>query len=114
MSFDHYKKEGFIIVEFSENRLDAAHAVAFKDYMLELISSGEYRIVLDLSSVNFMDSSGLGAVVAIKKQLMQEDKASMMHLVSPQPAVRDLLDLTCMDKVFTILDSLDDIAHKEG
>ncbi len=107
MSFEYRKENIFAVVTLDENRLDASQANAFRDYMLSLIDSGEHNIVLDLSHVSFMDSSGLGAVVAVRKQLMS-DNENTMHLACPQPAVSDLLNLTCMDKVFSIYPSVND------
>ena len=111
MSFECRKENKFSVVTLGENRLDASQANAFRDYMLDLIGTGENNIVLDLSHVNFMDSSGLGAVVAVRKQLMSEE-GSCMHLAGPQAAVNDLLDLTCMDKVFSIFPSVGDALQK--
>lgn len=111
MSFEYRKENEFAVVMLDENRLDASQANAFRDYMLELIDTGEHNIILDLSHVNFMDSSGLGAVVAVRKQLMTEGD-NCMHLAGPQAAVSDLLDLTCMDKVFSIFSSVGDALKK--
>ncbi|MCY4329354.1 MAG: STAS domain-containing protein [Endozoicomonadaceae bacterium] len=112
MNFNHSKQNQFTVVKIDENRLDASQANAFKDYMLGLLNSGEDKIILDLSKINFMDSSGLGAVVAVRKELMSKDD-SKMHLANPQSAINDLLDLTCMNKVFSIFSSVED-ALKNG
>jgi anti-sigma B factor antagonist len=54
---------GALVVLVAENRIDAAVAVRFKDMMRELTDHPANRVVLDLTQVEFLDSSGLGAVV---------------------------------------------------
>jgi anti-sigma B factor antagonist len=57
------------------------------------------RVVLDLSSVNFLDSSGLGAVVAVMKLLLPGRKLELAGLT---PTVEKVFRLTRMDSVFII------------
>ena len=105
MSFDIKQQGDWNVVLVNESRLDAAMAEAFKAYLFEQIDTGVAEIVIDLSEVRFMDSSGLGALVAALKKLSGSGK---LKLASAQPAVKDLFDLTSMDKLFTIMDSVDE------
>ena len=58
------RQEGtMLVVMLTEKRLDAALAAKFKDQMKEIIESGQQFIILDLKNVDFIDSSGLGAIV---------------------------------------------------
>lgn len=89
-----------VIVE--DPRIDAAVAIQFKDRMREITADGPDRVVLDLSQVAFLDSSGLGAVVAVLK-LMGEGRR--LELAGLTPTVEKVFRLTRMDSVFTIHDS---------
>ena len=111
MSFSSHKENDYLVVTIEDVRLDAVLANPFKDYMIELMKKGQNNFILDLSKVSFMDSSGLGAVVAVRKEL-QSAEGENLFLASPQPAVSDLFDLTCMDKVFNIYDSVNDALVK--
>ncbi len=53
----------------TEPRIDAAVAIQFKDAMRAATDGGPDRVILDLSGVDFIDSSGLGAIVAAMKHL---------------------------------------------
>ena len=53
-------------------RLDAAGAEDFKAALRDEIDGGATQIVLDLSEVEFMDSSGLGALVACLKHMGEQ------------------------------------------
>ena len=58
-----------LVVRVNEDRIDAAVAIQFKDRMRDLIGADAGRVILDLSKVTFVDSSGLGAIVAVMKLL---------------------------------------------
>jgi anti-sigma B factor antagonist len=88
-----------LIVRVDEPRIDAAGAIQFKERMREVTSDGPARVVLDLSSVGFLDSSGLGAVVAVMKLLMPTRKLELACLTT---GVEKVFRLTRMDSVFTI------------
>jgi len=87
------------VISCEEDRLDALVAVRFKDRFRDLQSSDARRYVLDLSNVAFLDSSGLGAVVAVYKALGDE---AALDLAGLSPTVERVLRLTRMDSVFRI------------
>jgi anti-sigma B factor antagonist len=87
-----------LIIRVQGDRIDAAGAVPFKDQILQLADGGTGRVVLDLSAVDFLDSSGLGALVAIRRML----GGRALDLMSPTPPVVRVLRLTRMDMVFGI------------
>lgn len=93
-----------LVVRVTEPRIDAAVAVKFKDAMRERSDRHEGTIILDMSAVNFLDSSGLGAVVGAMKQI---GAGSVLELAGLTPAVEKVFRLTRMDTVFTIHDDLE-------
>jgi len=88
-----------LVISVHERRVDAAVAVRFKDQVRELTDHSAQRIILDLSEVEFLDSSGLGAVVAAMKYLGRERR---MDLAGLTPAVDKVFRMTRMDTVFRI------------
>ncbi len=93
------------IVTVNANRIDAAIAIQFKEDMRTETEGGLDRVILDLSSVNFIDSSGLGAIVAAMKQMGQGRNLDLAGLT---PTVDKVFRLTRMDTVFKLFPSLDD------
>lgn len=87
------------VVVATAARLDAAGVLAFKDRFREAVAGAETRVILDLGSVNFLDSSGLGAVVAVRRLLPD---GIALELAALTPAVERVFRLTRMDSVFTI------------
>ena len=88
-----------LVVTVLENRIDAAGAIQFKEKMREVTQAPAARVLLDLSRVAFLDSSGLGAVVAVMKLLGPDRKLELAGLT---PTVQKVFRLTRMDTVFTI------------
>lgn len=88
-----------LVVRVDEARIDAAVAIQFKDRMRELVRQPVPVVLLDLSRVTFLDSSGLGAVVAVMKLL---GPGRRLELAGLTPTVEKVFRLTRMDGVFTI------------
>jgi anti-sigma B factor antagonist len=93
-----------LVVSLKERRLDAVIAVSFRDAVFAHIDQGQNHIVLDMACVNVMDSSGLGAVVAVLKHV---GHAGRLHLCGVTPGVMAVLKLTRMDRVLRSFDSLE-------
>ena len=88
-----------LLVTVLGKRIDAASAIQFKDQMRALTADAPNRVILDLEQVEFVDSSGLGAIVASMKQLAPDQK---LELAALSPTVDKVFRLTRMDTVFTI------------
>jgi anti-sigma B factor antagonist len=99
MQLDCTQTPDLMIIHVREPRIDAAGAIDFKDRMRDLTSGDGRRVMLDLSQVGFIDSSGLGAVVAVRKALGPERP---LELASLTPAVEKVFRLTRMDTVFIV------------
>jgi anti-sigma B factor antagonist len=92
------------IVGFT-GRLDASVAPDARARIRELISEGNGLVVLDLSSVKFVDSAGLSVLVTALKAA--NEKGGDVVLVGLTPNVRSLVELTRLHHVFRIVDTVD-------
>ena len=92
-----------LVIRVAQDRIDAAGAIRFKEGMRNLVQVPCDRVVLDLGSVHFLDSSGLGAVVGVMKLLAPERRLELAGLT---PTVAKVFRLTRMDSVFTIHSAL--------
>ncbi|WP_439562672.1 STAS domain-containing protein [Roseinatronobacter sp.] len=105
MQFSIGQSDGALVIDVLETRLDAAVALAFKDAIRDATTSPGNPVILGLSHVEFMDSSGLGAIVGAMKLLGPERP---LELAAPSPSVMKVFRLTRMDTVFRIHDALPD------
>jgi anti-sigma B factor antagonist len=101
------KPNGVAILQ-PAGRIDAQSALAFKERIGEVIDSGHPWLVLDLSAVTFLDSTGLGALVnSMKRAAASGGDLRLAHV--PQ-AVRMTIELTSMQlrlpRYATIADAL--------
>ena len=94
-----------LVVSVNADRIDAAVAIRFKEDMRTETETGPDRVVLDLSQVSFIDSSGLGAIVAAMKQLGDHRRLDIAGL---SPMVYKVFRLTRMDTVFLLYPTLED------
>jgi anti-sigma B factor antagonist len=88
-----------------DGTLDLASTPAFRAYLRQVMDDGASVIVLDLAGVKFMDSSALGAIVSVYKELRQ--RAGRLCLAAVQPVVRRVFELTSVDRVVSIYDSVE-------
>lgn len=73
------------------------------DTLRGLLDRNDSRIVLDLDKVRFVDSAGLGQLIAWKKRAAQ--LGGDVRLLRPQQRVRDVFELTALTKAFRIFDA---------
>lgn len=102
MPAERRKSGDVLIVVPQEQRIDASSAKAFKGEMVDWINEGHHKIVLDLQHVNFIDSSGLGAIVSCLKSLGDQGALVLCNIGG---AVSSLFELTRMDRKFKIFRS---------
>ncbi|AXQ94720.1 STAS domain-containing protein [Cereibacter azotoformans] len=105
MNLEAEARGDLLVVRVQEERIDAASAIQFKDRMRELVAAPCPRVLLDLSRVTFLDSSGLGAVVSVMKLLGPDRR---LELAALGPVVQKVFRLTRMDRVFTIHERVSD------
>lgn len=99
MRLNTHKTNAGLVICVDEPRIDAAVAIEFKEAVRSATQGAAGPVILDLSQVTFLDSSGLGAVVAVMK-LLAPDRA--LELAGLTPSVARVFRLTRMDSVFTI------------
>ncbi|PJD97823.1 MAG: anti-anti-sigma factor [Parachlamydia sp.] len=95
------KTEGSIVLlkPITKN-LDASVSTDFKAKVMDLINQGNTCFLLDLSQVDFIDSSGLGAIISILKNLsLNNGNIVICEIKAP---ILNLFKLTRMDQIFKI------------
>jgi len=83
------------------DRLAASNCAEFKELIKRQLSADCRYVVLDCTTVRFIDSDGLGTLISIHKQLALHDGKVRLH--EPSRVVRQLLNLLHLDEVFEII-----------
>ncbi len=82
------------------------HAEALGECVRDLAFTADVRlIVLDMSSLDFIESMGLGGIVAAYLRLRH--RHGELRLVAPQPPIIHILELTRLTQLFDIRDTVD-------
>lgn len=88
-----------------KGRLNMASARNLKEILDRLVSEGTSRIVVDLAETTFLDSSGLGALIAGLKSARQA--GGDLRVARPTEAVLTVFKLTNLDRVLRPRDSVE-------
>jgi anti-sigma B factor antagonist len=90
-------------------RLTMVGAPTLRSAIDEAVTDGRVRLVVDLAGTSFVDSSGLGALVAGLKRTRQA--GGDLRIASAQEQVRMVLELTNLDRILQPFDTVGDAVH---
>lgn len=102
---DVQQRDGCAVLSVS-GEVDLATAPQLREQLVALVADGHRCIVVDLSRTEFLDSTGLGALVVGLKRLRAHD--GHMRVVCTTPRVRKVFEITHVDRVLPLYESVDD------
>ena len=99
------EEEGVTIVK-PAGEIDLGRSPALRVKLGEVIGRNSPRVIVDLSQVSYMDSSGVATLV----EALQQCRAGNQTLVlcSMQPRVHSIFEIARLDMVFKIVESLEE------
>jgi len=80
----------------------------FRATLLGLIEGGKDNLIVNLDGVDFIDSSGLGALVSALKHLKQSGRHGDIRLAHVKPPVESVLEIIRLHRVFSRYGSVDE------
>ncbi len=102
MNLSLQQADGYMSVNVNEERIDVQNAEEFRNHLIQLIESGTKNVVIDLDSVRFIDSSGLGALVyALREAKLAQGDLKVANLHNQ---VYAMFKVTRLNKIFDILE----------
>jgi anti-sigma B factor antagonist len=107
MRFEERNIGDAFVVKVLENRIAADIAARFKADLIEFVTAGHPKFVLDLSEVSFIDSSGLGALIGTLKAIGDDGEIA---LCGAHETVASMFKLTRMNKIFRLFKTPEDAA----
>ena len=96
------EKDGATIVELVGD-IDMHHSPGLHSALVELVLARPKKLVLNLSGVPYMDSSGVGTLVEVFRRV--SSYKGIMILCGLTPRVKSVLEITKLDRFFTICQS---------
>lgn len=85
--------------------IDLATQGQLRAQLNDLVVAGHVNLVLDLSGVSFLDSTGLGALIGTRRRV--HAFRGSLALVIPDESVMQIFTITGLEKVFAIHDTLE-------
>jgi anti-sigma B factor antagonist len=104
-ALDVTKRQGWTILAVT-GELELATAPQLRQRVVGLVGAGDIRIILDLSGVDFVDSVGLGVVVAVLKRV--RGRGGDLIVAGAVPRVRELFEITRLDQIIDLFAGVDD------
>lgn len=101
---NEHQSEGWRVISVGGD-LDVVGAPQVRSSIMRTVADGATELIVDLSKVDFVDSFGLGVLVGALKRIRGVD--GRFVLVLNEPRVLKVFEITGLDKVFDIADSLE-------
>lgn len=103
------KNDNIYVIEL-DGELDLYSTYKVKTLYTKMAEKGIRSIILDLENLGYLDSSGLGSIIYIFSNLKKlGGKMSICHL---NGSPKNLIQMTRLDKLFLIADTLEDSANQ--
>ncbi len=109
MDFEVHKNIDVIVFKLKEKRLDTSISPGLKAEFLLLCKPDVKHLIVDLSAVEFCDSSGLSALLIAQRKV--HEHGGTMTLAGCRRQVLSLLKISQLDRVFAIADSVDAVGN---
>ncbi len=109
MKYEKIVKDDIIILKILENHVDSKMAPELKKEFLAIIVQDTPNIIVDLSEISYMDSSGLGTLLFGRRQA--ERFQGRLVIAHPGPKVKKLIEIAHLTQTLMIFDSLKDASN---
>ncbi len=106
MAFEITKNGNHTLVKVNSDRLDTNNAPDLKSELVVINNKGEKNIILDISSCNYCDSSGLRSVLVANR--LCEDAIGTFILSGMQPDVENLIKISMLDSILLITKTVEE------
>lgn len=104
MQFEIKKNGTATVFRLKERRLDATISPELKGEFLVLCDGKTANLILDLSDVEFCDSSGLSALLIAERKMREH--GGVVKLAGLQKKVMSLIKISHLDRAFSIYDTV--------
>src|SRR6266436_9454159 len=97
LKLGHYDKDGIEVIDV-QGEIDIYTAPRLRELLIDLVSKGNYQLVVNLEKVGFLDSTGLGVLVGGLKRVRAHDGS--LDLVCTRERILKIFKITGLTKVF--------------
>ena len=106
MKFDIKKRNNVVIIILEGEMVGGPDATLLSERFRELIAQGKNHIILDMKHVDYMNSSGLGILIAGVTTI--RNSGGDLKLLNLVKKLKDLLQITKLHQIFDIYENEDE------
>ena len=108
LKLGHYARDGIEVIDV-QGEIDIYTAPRLRELLINLVSEGNYQLVVNLDKVGFLDSTGLGGLRRVRAH------DGSLDLVCTQQRILKIFRITGLTEVFGIYQTVDQaIAARKG
>ncbi len=97
------------VVKIESSELNHAVSHDFQRQISPIFEEKQFNIALDMNSVDFMDSMGIGTLITLRNKLMKEKGNIAMFNISDR--VKKIIDIAALHKVFELYETEEDAVN---
>lgn len=105
MKYSIDKQEQYTVIRVDEENLNSLNAPNLKSELVILSNEGVNNLILDMSPVKYVDSSGLSAILVANRLWNSQDGLFILTGIE-HPNVKRLMEISRLDTVLTIIPTL--------
>jgi anti-sigma B factor antagonist len=106
MKIDHELKDDVVLFRLGGKLMGGSDATMFHGYLHEYVDSGKRKVVVDLGRVEWMNSVGLGMLIAALSTIKRAEGS--LRLCNITDSIESLLTITMLMSVFQVHDSVEE------
>ena len=97
-----HRADGTIYVKIDAKRLDFESAKEAKKTLFEIIDNDSKNIILDMGTITYMDSIGLGLIITVYQYIYKRGGEMKLSPLTKQP--NEVISIMGLDKLLVLLD----------
>ena len=95
-----------------QGEIDVYTSAYLKEHVATAIAEGAKHVAMNLSGVEYLDSTGLGVLIGALKNL--KERNGSLILIGPSRRISRIFEITGLHKIFTVYQTEAEAASKEG
>lgn len=106
MQLELKKINNFLLINPIDKTIETFNSRDFKTQLVDIINQGHHFIILDFSDIDFIDSNGLGSLVAILKLVIS--KQGRIVISGAKDPIQKIFNLTRLNQVIPLFSNIDE------
>lgn len=104
LRLDVSERDGRFVLRVG-GEIDVATAPRLREQLIAMVNEQRYQLIVDLSDVDFIDSTGLGVLIGALKRVRSHD--GDLQLICGDPRIVKVFEITGLDQIFVMHETVE-------